>query len=351
MTAEPEILFETRGSLALVTLNRPKALNALTLPMIRALHPRLRDWAADPQVRAVLVQGVGGRAFCAGGDIRAIWQGLQDGGELPAAFFREEYALNYEVHRFPKAYIALIDGIVMGGGVGISVHGSHRIATEHTTFAMPETGIGLFPDVGGSYFLPRLEGQIGLFLALTGQRLKAADCLYAGIATHYVESARRAELIEALAAADLAVEGAVDEVISNFAASPGPATLSEHRAAIDRCFAGGSVEEILAALGREATPWAEKLAAHMATLSPTSLKLTFRQIRDGARLSFADAMVAEYRLSQHCMAGHDFAEGVRALIIDKDNAPRWQPDSLGAVSNAMIEDHFAPLGEKDLRLS
>ena len=348
---EPEILFEARGGLAVVTLNRPKALNTLTWDMMLAYHPRLREWAADPGIDALVIRATGSRAFCAGGDIRIIWEQIRDGGELPRLFFRREYALNYDIHRFPKPYIAFLDGIVMGGGVGLSVHGSHRIATENTIFAMPETGIGLFPDVGGTYFLPRLPGKLGLFLGLTGARLRAADCLYAGIATHYVESARLEDLVAALAGARLEGAAAVDAVIANFAADPGPAPLAEQSETIDRCFAAESVEAILEALRAEGAPWADKLVALMEKASPTGLKLAFRQIHEGAELDFAEAMTLEYRLSQACMYGHDFPEGVRALIIDKDNAPKWRPATLAEVEADAIDACFRPLGERDLVLA
>ena len=347
---DPEILFEARGGLAVVTLNRPKALNTLTWDMMLAYHPRLREWAEDPGIGALVIRATGSRAFCAGGDIRIIWEQIRDGGELPRLFFRREYTLNHDIHRFPKPYIAFLDGIVMGGGVGLSVHGSHRIATENTLFAMPETGIGLFPDVGGTYFLPRLPGKLGLFLGLTGARLKAADCLYAGVATHYVESARLEDLVAALADARLEA-ASVEAVIADFAGDPGPAPLAEQREAIDRCFAAESVEAILEALRAEASPWADKLVGLMEKASPTALKLAFRQIHEGAELDFATAMTLEYRLSQACMYGHDFPEGVRALIIDKDNAPKWLPATLEEVEAEAIEACFRPLGDRDLVLT
>jgi enoyl-CoA hydratase len=348
--SDAELLFDRRGALALVTLNRPQALNALTLSMFRDFDARLAVWAEDPAVAAVVVAGAGERAFCAGGDVVAIYDSARGDRKVAAELFRAEYTLNRNLFHFPKPCVALIDGVTMGGGAGLSVHGSHRVATERTLFAMPETGIGLFPDVGSSYFLPRLPGELGLYLGLTGARLKAADCLYAGVATHHVESAKLPALVEALATADWAGDGvaAASGVIAGFASDPGAPPLAGHRAAIDRCFAGASVEEILAALEAEGGDWAEATRATLLTRSPTSLKVTFRQLRAGATLDFDQAMTMEYRLSQACVAGHDLLEGIRAMVIDKDRVPRWRPASLAEVSEAMVDAHFAPLGERDL---
>jgi len=342
MTGTNEILFERRGALAVATLNRPEALNALTLGMIRALAPRLRDWAAEPAVAAVLVKGAGDRAFCAGGDLRVFWD-LRDGDRLQAGgFFREEYRLNRQIFTFPKPYIAVLDGIVMGGGVGVSVHGRYRVASERTRFAMPETGIGLFPDVGGSYFLPRLPGRLGLYLGLTGRRLDAADCLYSGIATHYVEAAALPALESALAGVDPAdaVDAAVAEILGRASSDPGPSNLAADRESIDRCFARDSVEGIVAALDAEGTDWARRTLERLRACSPTSLKLTFRQLRNGAEMAFDAAMAMEFRLSQACLAGHDFLEGVRAVVIDKDMAPAWDPATLAEVDAATVAACF-----------
>ena len=330
--------------LGLVTLNRPEALNALTQAMCETYEARLAAWAGDDAVRAVLIKGAGERAFCAGGDVRAIWEAGKAGGPLTATFFRAEYRMNRCLKVFPKPHIALLDGVAMGGGVGISIHGSHRIASERTLFAMPETGIGLFPDVGATYVLPRLAGGLGAYLGLTGARLKAADACYAGIATHYVPAERLAELEQALIRAP-DIEG----VLSAFAADPGPAPLAAHRDAIDRCFVRETLEEVLGALAREPGTWAAETLRLLETrCSPTSLKVSFEALRRGARLDFDAAMTMEYRLSQACMAGHDFYEGIRALIIDKDKAPAWKPAELAGVTDDMVEAHFAPLGARDL---
>lgn len=339
-----EILFEAKSGVGLVTLNRPQALNALTLGMVRGLDAQLRAWVGDPAVHCVVIQGAGDRAFCAGGDIRALYEaGKSKTGTLTADFYREEYRLNRLIKRYPKPYVALIDGVVMGGGVGLSVHGSHRVATERTLFAMPETGIGLFPDVGGSYFLPRCPGHVGLYLGLTGARLKAADCLYAGIATHHTVAAELNSLVDALRQS-----GGVTETIARFATSPGPASLEAARTTLDRCFAAPTVEAIQAALEEDGSAWATGARAAMGEKSPTCQKVTLRQLERGARLSFEDCMVMEFRLSQRAMATADYYEGVRAAVIDKDRTPKWRPASLAEVSEAEVEAWFAPLPGGDL---
>lgn len=339
-----EVLFERRGSLGLITLNRPKALNALTHAMCLAMKAQLDDWARDDQVRAVAVRGEGEKALCAGGDIRALYDSGRAGTPYAFEFYRDEYLLNAAIKHFPKPYVALIRGIVMGGGVGVSVHGSHRVADETAVFAMPETGIGLFPDVGGSFFLPRCPGQIGLYLALTGARLKTADMLYAGVATSHVPAASTQKLIDRLAEGE-----AVDVAVGDFSAF-GEAPLAGKREKIDRLFEGAALDEVLAQLEGDADDWSRDTARLIRTKSPTSTKVTFRQIREGAHLSFDDCMRMEFRLVNRIIAGHDFYEGVRAAIIEKDNSPRWQPASLGDVDAATVDAYFAPLGEKELKL-
>jgi enoyl-CoA hydratase len=331
-----DILFERHGAAGLITLNRPKALNALTHGMAVDMHAQLKAWATDAAVRCVVVQGAGERAFCAGGDIRTLYDSGKAGTPYALEFYRDEYLLNAYIKHYPKPYIALISGIVMGGGVGVSVHGSHRFADETTVFAMPETGIGLFPDVGGSSFLPRLSGELGLYLGLTGARLKAADALYAGVATHFVPAAQRATLIEQLAAGNLSVAST----------NPGPSPLADLRGKIDTIFSATSVEAILERLERDGSDWALDTAATIRAKSPTATKLAFRQIREGKSKSFDDCMRMEFRMVNRVIAGHDFYEGVRATIIDKDGAPKWKPDSLAAVSDQDIDAYFAPLKEE-----
>jgi enoyl-CoA hydratase len=349
MTAADEILLERDGGLGMVTLNRPQALNTLSLAMYRRFDPQLIAWGKDRSVEALLVRGAGGRAFCAGGDVRAIYDArtyAKGPGDYKADFFREEYRLIQRVHRFPKPYIALVDGITMGGGCGISINGSHRVASERTVFAMPEVHIGLFPDVGASRFLTLCPGHVGLYLALTGTRLRAADALYCGFATHYVPHERLAALTVALG------EGhgkGVDATIARFAADPGPAGLPALRRQIDHCFACGSVEEIVAALRGESATWARDALAAIERASPLSLKITFHQFQLGRGMEIEQALALEYRMTQHVMAGHDFFEGIRALLVDKDNKPRWQHDRVEAVTEAEVGRHFESLGERELR--
>jgi len=347
-----EILFERRGGLGIVRLNRPKALNTLSLGMYRRFAPQLVAWANDASVHAIVVMGEGGRAFCAGGDVRAIYDARQKGDNDSADFFREEYSLIAHVHRFPKPYIALMDGIVMGGGAGISVNGSHRVATEKTLFAMPEVQIGLFPDVGASRFLNLCPGRIGLYLALTGRRIGAADARYCGFATHYVASARLPAMIDALAETDWQTDetrAQIDVVLARFADDAGSPPLAAIQQDIDRVFAAPSVEAIMAALVDEGSEWAREAHAAMTRASPMSLKLTFRQLGLGRGMSVEAALALEYRLTQHVLVGHDFFEGIRAVLVDKDNAPRWRPDCLDAVTSSAIESHFASLGEREMK--
>jgi enoyl-CoA hydratase len=342
--SDQEVLLEVKGAVGHIVLNRPKALNALTLPMVRLIAPQMEAWAKDKAVKAVVISGAGDRAFCAGGDVAGIYRQKVAGNmSLGRDFFREEYIVNRNIFRFPKPWIALLDGITMGGGVGLSVHGRFRIVTEKFLFAMPETGIGLFPDVGGGHFLPRLPGQLGMYLALTGQRLKAADGLYCGVATHFVSSARIPALKQALESMSGEGDKAVEAVLEKFAGDAGAATLPPHRTMIDHHFGGDSVERIVESLAKDTSEWAQKTAGALAKLSPTSMKITFKQIRDGASMSFEDIMTMEYRMSQGCMAGHDFYEGVRAVLIDKDNAPQWQPAKLADVTDDIVARHFAPV--------
>jgi enoyl-CoA hydratase len=350
---EPEILIEHRGGLVLVTLNRPDVLNALSLDMIRKLDEGLRAWQRDPGVHAVLVKGAGERAFCAGGDIRALYETLiHRGVEEAVAYYAVEYPMNARLHHFEKPYIAVLDGITMGGGVGVSIHGSYRIVTERTMFAMPETGIGLFPDVGGTHFLPRLPGALGLYLGLTGARIGAADCLHAGVGTHHISPDRLAGLEDALARADLSADtfAAVEGVLDDFRSDAGEANLAGLAPRIDDCFGRPDLAAVFDRLSEEPSGWGPEQLRVLESKSPTSLAVTFRQLQEGRALDFDDAMRLEYRLVHRFMAGHDFPEGVRALIVDKDNRPKWRPDRRDEVSQAEIDGYFAPLETGELVL-
>jgi enoyl-CoA hydratase len=351
MADESDIILDRRGTAGIVTLNRPAALNAVNRTMVRGLRGALERWRDDDGVSRVIVTAAGGRAFSAGGDLRAIYEAGRSGRQRESLdFWREEYALNTTIRQYPKPYVALIDGIVMGGGVGVSVHGSHRVAGDRFEFAMPEVGIGFFPDVGATWVLPRLPGEIGTYCALTGARLKAADAMAAGIATHRVPSAPFAEVAEALCGAE-----PVDAVLAKFARTPlqqdGAGDVTVHRSVIDRAFAADSVEDILARLDAEAAGagagadagWAAGVAATMRGRAPLSLKIALAQMRRGRHWSFAECMQAEFRIVSRVVYGHDFYEGIRAVIIDKDNRPRWEPATLADVTAAAVDGHFSPL--------
>lgn len=344
-----EILTAAANGLAHITLNRPAALHALTTHMCANMTQALLAWRDDPETIAILIDHAPGtRGFCAGGDIRMLAESGAGDGREARAFFFTEYRLNHLLFHYPKPVVALIDGVTMGGGVGISMPARFRIATENTTYAMPETGIGLFPDVGGGWYLPRKPGAIGMWLALTGARLKAADCLIAGIATHYMPteilSAARAQIAGAAQThdAERALASGLD-ALSESAGKPKELT-PENIERINRIFALDSVEAIFAALESDGSDWANAQLATLRTKSPQTLKVSFRQLREGAAIaSFADEMRSEYRIACRVVSRHDFQEGVRALIVDKDNKPIWNPPTLDGVTDAMIDEIFAPL--------
>uniref|UniRef100_A0A672QUA7 3-hydroxyisobutyryl-CoA hydrolase n=1 Tax=Sinocyclocheilus grahami TaxID=75366 RepID=A0A672QUA7_SINGR len=333
--AGSEVLFEKVGNAGVITLNRPKALNALNLTMIRHIYPQLKKWDKDSETDLVIIKGAGEKAFCAGGDIRAVSEAGKAGDSLTQDLFREEYILNNTIGTYQKPYVALIDGITMGGGVGLSVHGRFRVATEKTLFAMPATGIGLFPDVGGGYFLSRLQGKLGLFLALTGFRLKGRDVQRVGVATHFVQSDKIVSLEKDLADLKTPSNSDVAQLLDSYQEQSSldaekPFVLQEQTDAIDRLFSAGSVEEIMENLKKDGSAFALKQTETLAKMSPPSLKLTFRQIQEGR--------------------GHDFYEGVRAVLIDKDQSPKWKPSILSGVSEQAVEECFSSLGERDLKL-
>jgi enoyl-CoA hydratase/carnithine racemase len=347
--SDAEILFEVKDGLGVMTLNRPKVLNSLSHTIILEMERMMPQWEKDPAVKAVVLRGAGEKAFCAGGDVAGLYREMRDdpNGTLRRDFFRDEYIVNRRIYRYAKPWISLIDGIDMGGGVGLSVHGSHSVASEKFLFAMPETTIGLFPDVGGGYFLTRLPGALGTFLALTSHRLKVTDALWAGIVDAYVPTARMNDLQAALGAADLSgpdASGKVDKIIAKFAEDAGPPALPAMMQDIDRCFSAESVPEIVAKLKKQGGEWADKQLAALMKLSPISMAITLEQLKRCANRSFEDSMTIEYRMSQRCMQkGHDFFEGVRALLIDKDQKPRFNPSTIEGVTQAMVEEHFKPV--------
>lgn len=345
--SEPEILFERKGCAGFVTLNRPHALNAATDNMVRALAKQLDLWENDSAIDRIVVKAAGERAFCAGGDIRALYE-LYKAGEVQKSidFWRVEYTLNHRIKHYPKPYISLIDGIVMGGGVGLSVHGMYRVAGDKYSFAYPEVGIGFFPDVGATHVLPRLPGKIGMWIALTGWRVNADDGVYCGLATHRVASSQFAELESALT-----TDESVGEILKTFSMKRGKGKLEEEHPLIDRIFALSSVEEILSALDGEMNEFASQLARAIRQKSPTSLKIAFEQVQRGAGLDFAQAMQAEFRIVNRVAREPEFYEGIRAVVIDKDNAPKWNPPSLEAVSAGKVASYFAPLpANEELKL-
>ena len=340
MSEEPEVLIRIEGAVGRITLNRPQALHALTTNMCRIMIEALTTWIDNPIVKLVLIDHAGERGFCAGGDIRMLAESGAGDGKLAREFFFTEYRLNALLHDYEKPLVAIMDGVTMGGGVGLSRPCRFRVATERTTFAMPETGIGLFPDVGGGWFLSRMSDHIGLWLALTGARIKAADCELTCIATDYVESARLPEL-KARIVADPA---AVETLLTQFGGDAGRPSLAAHQDEIARLFAGDSVEAIMAALEATDSDWAREQLAMLKTKSPQTLKVAFRQLRlGGAMKRFADNMAMEYRIGARVVQRHDFLEGVRAVIVDKDNAPRWDPPTLAGVTDGMLDGIFAPL--------
>ena len=333
-----QIITKVTGNLGHITLNRPKALNALTTEMCKAITEILLEWEKDDAIGAVLVDGAGDRAFCAGGDVIMLHDSGKKDGKDAEEFWRIEYALNELIHMYTKPYISLIDGIVMGGGVGLSVHGRHRIAGDHTLFAMPETGIGYFPDVGGTYFLPRLGKAIGNWLGLTGARLKTAQACALGVATGYVPTNAHKDVITALGKADLdGGDGAVLDVLSAFVKAPPAADPLPEAITL---FDGDSVFEIQNALSQSADGWAQKQLAFLQSKSPLALCGTLEALKRGADLDFRSVMRMELDLSLNFLKTQDFYEGIRAQLIDKDRNPKWSADDVSSVSESQINRLF-----------
>ena len=334
MTTEDTLITSRDGRVARILLNRPKALNALNLDMVRAMTKALNEWRDDPHVHAVVISGSGERAFCAGGDVINLREGQMSGDRTEVeAFFSEEYALNLMIATYPKPCIALIDGICMGGGIGVSVYGPYRVATEHASFGMPETAIGFFPDIGGTYFLPRLPNQMGNYLGLTGLRISGADSVHAGFATHYVPRARLADLSAALAKDGISA-------LARFNQTLPPYSLAEHMPALDHCFGAGTVLEMVTRLEAVDADWAKAALKALRSVSPSALCWSLEALRRGANMTLPQALDFEFLLTRTTMAHPDFVEGVRALVVDKDRQPKWQPPQLEDVQPATIAAMF-----------
>ena len=333
----------THGNVAHISLNRPKAIHALTLEMCEAMSYALLGWREDEDVALVLLDHAEGRGFCSGGDVALLRNSAkEDDGARGREFFHTEYRLNHLLFTYPKQVVAFMDGVTMGGGVGISQPARYRVATENTRFAMPEGAIGLFPDVGASHYLPRLRGQVGKFLALTGARLDGAECLWTGLATHYIESGKLAEVKARL----IAEPGNVEAVLQECSSVPPMARLESNRRKVDQFFAPDTLEGIIAALAGDDSDWAAKELAAVTAKCPTTSKVALRQFEENADCrNFAANMAMEYRVACRMTMRPDFAEGVRAVLVDKDNAPQWDPAEPEGVTSEMLDEIFAPLPE------
>lgn len=351
-TAPPEVRTCVKGRLGVITLDRPRALNALSLPMVAQLDGILTDWAANPAVHAVLIHSASDRAFCAGGDVRSIGR-LADPAQREAlgrAFFRTEYRLNYRINTFPKPYIALISGINMGGGLGLSVHGTHRIVSESARMAMPEVLLGLFPDVGATWFLNRGPAHLGRYLALIGPTIGADDAMTAGLATHHVPGARFADLLTALASAPRLDSAVVDRIVGERAMAPAPGSLAERASDIARLFGSSDLDAVIAEISEYAprAAWVEEAQSVLRRACPTSLRATWRRMVDGMNHSIERVLADDYRMAVRLVGRADFAEGVRAVLVDKDLTARWKPATLAMVSAADIDALLAPMVAADL---
>jgi len=348
----PEIFFSVDGPVGRIHLNKPKALNSLSQNMCTGMYDHLTQWAGDDAIGSVIVTGEGDRAFCAGGDVLQVSAAGQRDPVATREFFAVEYAMDMAIADFPKPYICLIDGIVMGGGLGISVNGRYRLMSEHIMAAMPETGIGLLPDVGATAFLTACPGRIGLYLGLTGARLDCADAIHAGIGTHFVARDRQPALLDALIAAEYGADGfaVVDGILDRFAADPGASKLRDRQPDIDRLFASDDVGEIISALEADGSELATDTLTALARMSPTSLKITAKQLCDNPGISIRDALILEYRLVSQVLMRHEFYEGIRAALIDRDRDPKWKPATLAEVTPDYVDAHFESLGDGELTL-
>ena len=350
MTETNDVVIRREGRAGRLTLNRPKALNALTLGMVRDIWTALLAWRTDPAIAMVILDGAGDRGLCAGGDVRTLYDSAKDGAAFAATFWREEYHLNALIHRYPKPFVAIMDGIVMGGGIGLSAHARHRVVTEKSLLAMPETTIGLIPDVGGTWLLSRLSPGLGACIGLTGYRMSGSDAIQAGFAQSFVPSTQLPALLEVLMSA---AGGGIEELLDAAESTVPASVLSADQAKIERWFRFDSVEAIVDALSSSADPMAIKARADLATRSPLALKLTLEAIRRARSYRTLEAALnVEFRLCTNIFVHGEFIEGIRALIVDKDKAPKWSPPTLADVTDAMIQRAFAPAPSiDDLRLS
>jgi enoyl-CoA hydratase len=336
-----DIITRVEGHAGIISLNRPSALHALTLDMVHAITQTLAAWKIDDSVRCVIIDHAEGRGFCAGGDIAFLRESALKDGKAGRQFFHDEYQLNHLLFTYPKPIVAFMDGITMGGGVGISMPARFRVATENTRFAMPETGIGLFPDVGGGWYLSRLEGRVGQFLALTGGRVAGSGCLELGIATHYLPAEALAEAKARIASEEI---DRIDGILGTLSVTPPPSKIVETLFDINRHFASDRLEDILASLETDDSDWAMKELASLRSKSPQTCKVALRQLAESAVLDdFADNMAMEYRIGSRVLILPDFAEGVRAVIVDKDHAPQWNPALPEGVTDELLDAIFAPL--------
>lgn len=347
---EGDLIVRREGAAGLIRLNRPKALNALTLEMVRGIVAALDAFEADPGVSLILLEGAGERGLCAGGDIRGLYESARAGGDLGKIFWREEYILNARIASLPKPYVAFMEGIVMGGGVGLSAHASHRIVTEKTAIGMPEVGIGFFPDVGGTWLLSRAPGEIGTYYALTGITMTGADAVHARLADVVVASENWPALREILTQVEKADGAAVRAVIARFARADAVAPIAARQCWIDAMFGHDSIEEIVTALAHDTSEFAQQTLQTMLGKSPTSLKLTLKLLREArASSSLLECLIREYRAALEIFVNHDFSEGIRAAVIDKDRDPKWSPARLENVTPAIIARYFAPRGQDELK--
>lgn len=352
---DEDVIMTRLDDKGVLTMNRPKVLNALSISMIRKMTAQIKKWEEESSVSMIIIKGTGGKSFCCGGDLREVTDAGRTLSSLSVQYFFEEYTLDYLTEAVRVPWIALIDGITMGAGVGLSVHGRYRVATERTLFAMPETAIGLFPDVGGGHFLPRLPGKLGMYLALTGFRLKGRDVQRIGIATHFVDSSQLANLEQDLLSLRSAKPSDIDNVLQSYHDKctidrETPFVLEPHIDKINALFVGKTLEEIFDNLRRDDSDWSRAQLNILGKMSPTSMKVTFRQMVEGAHLTLAQDLKMEYRLSQRFIRDKDFYEGVRAIVVDKDQNPRWEPARIEDVTDEKVNWYFSPLDYQELEL-